>query len=109
MLRRYCGKVVERFVDSGREACSRNIVSKDTLVHHLGEEAGLRGQLMQQVRDILLALRSERLLIPRASAKGNDDDLPLLCRSLAMHKRAAANQSGSQRESSRTAQEVTSG
>jgi len=64
---------------------------------------------MEQVRDILLPLRCECLLVPGATAEGDDDYLPLLCRIRSAHKRTGADQRSGQRHSRRTAQEVTPG
>jgi hypothetical protein len=81
-----CRKVIEGFVDAGRETRGRHIVTEYSLIHHLGEEAGLRSQLLEHVRNILLPFGCEGLLIASASAKRNHYDLSLLCRSLSIHK-----------------------
>src|ERR1700756_4462325 len=101
-----CRKVVECFVDAGCEACGRHIVAQYALIHHLSEETGLWSKLVEHVRDIVLPFGGERLLIPGSTAKGNDNDFPLLCRGLSMHEWAAAHQGSSQRQSSGTAQKI---
>src|SRR5947208_10251382 len=94
-----CRKVVECFVDAGCQACGRHIVAQYSLIHHLSEETRLRSQLVEHVRDIFLPFGGERLLISSSSAKGNDNDFALLCRSLSMHECAAAHQGTSKRQS----------
>src|SRR5258705_5834754 len=107
MFGRNCRKVIECFVDAGREACGGNVVAQYALIHHLSEEARLGSQFVEQIRDILLAFGGECLLIPSSSAKGDDDDFPLFCRSLSMLKRAAAHQGSSERQSGGAAQKIT--
>src|SRR5947209_4970734 len=68
------GKVVEGFVDSGREACGCNVVAEYPLIDDLSEKSRLRGELLQHVRDVVLSFRGEGLLIACSSAKGDDDD-----------------------------------
>jgi hypothetical protein len=57
-------------------------------------------------RDILLAFGGECLLIPSSTAKGDDNDFPLLRRSLSMYKWAAAHQGSSECESGGAAQKI---
>src|SRR3979490_2471368 len=99
MFRWNCCKVIECFVDAGCEARGRHVVTQYPLIHHLSEETGLRGKLVEHIGDIFLTFGGERLLIPGSSAKGNDDDFPLLRRSLSMYKWAAAYQGSSECES----------
>src|SRR5712692_2395798 len=80
VLRRKRSKIVDRLVDSRGETGGRDIMSEDSAIHDLGKKGGLRDQLSHQVRNIPLPLRHKRLLIPRASAKRNDDNFPLLSR-----------------------------
>src|SRR5580698_8992534 len=101
-----CRKVVECFVDAGCEARGGHVVAQYPLIHHLSEETRLGSEFVEHERDILLAFGGERLLIPSSSAKGNDDDFPLLCRSLSMHEWTAADQGGPECQSSRTAQKI---
>ncbi len=61
---------------------------------------------MEQVRDILLPLRCECLLVPGATTEGDDDYLPLLCRRHSAHQRTGADQRSAQRHPCSTAQEV---
>src|SRR5450432_1453446 len=75
MFRRNSGKVIKRLVGPGSETGGGNIVAQNAAVDDLGEEGRLRNHLAHQVRDVLLALGSERLLVARASAKSDDDDL----------------------------------
>src|SRR5215472_17156364 len=79
-----CRKVVECFVDAGCQACGCDVVAQYSLIHDLGKEARLGGQLLKHVRDVFLSFRREGLLISGSSAKRNDDDLPLLCRCLSV-------------------------
>src|SRR5258708_731208 len=101
-----CREVVECFVNAGCEACGRHVVAQYPLIHHLSEEARLGRQFVEHVRDILLPFGGKGLLIPGSSAKGNDDDFPLLRCSLSMHEWAAADQGSSERQSSGTAQKI---
>jgi hypothetical protein len=56
-------------------------MSKDSVIYYLREKTGLWNQLLEHVRDVLLPLRRERLLIARPSPKGDNDHLSLLRRS----------------------------
>src|SRR6266550_1924401 len=103
-----CRKVIECFIDASRQACGRHVMAQYPLIHHLSKETRLGSQLLEHKRNIFLSFGGERLLIPSSSAKGNDNDLPLLCRSLSMHKWAAAHQGSSERQSGGTAQKVAS-
>jgi hypothetical protein len=49
-------------------------VAEDSAIDYLSEESGLRDEFAHEVRDILLTLRSEGLLIARAAAKGDHYD-----------------------------------
>ena len=57
------GKVVQRLVDTRSEAGSGYIVAENPLVAHLGKEARLRDHLVEQMRDVLLPLGREGLLV----------------------------------------------
>ena len=48
-------------------------MSEDALVDDVGIERGLRDQVVEEMRDILLAIGHESLVIARASAEGDDD------------------------------------
>ncbi len=76
------------------------------MIHHLREETRLRRKFVDQVGNVFLSLGREGLLIAGASAKGDDDNLPLLCRSRSAHKRAGAEQSRPQRHARSAAQEI---
>src|SRR5213596_840274 len=70
-------KVVDRFIDTSREAGGGDVVAKDSAIDHLCEEGGLRDKLAHQVRNVFLALGSEGLLVARASAERDDHDFSL--------------------------------
>src|SRR5260370_35153587 len=101
-----CRKVVECFVDAGCQARGRHIVTQYSLIHHLSEETRLGSQLLEHMRYVFLPVGGECLLIPSSSAKGDENDFPLLCRGLSMNEWAAAHQGSSQRQSSGTAQKI---
>ena len=103
-----CRKVIECFIDASRQACGRHVMAQYALIHHLSKETRLGSQLLEHKRNIFLSFGGERLLIPSSSAKGDDNDFALLCRSLSMHKWAAAHQGSSERQSGGTAQKVAS-
>ena len=108
MFRWNCRKVIECFVDAGRQACGGYVVAQYPLIHHLGKKARLGRQFLEHVRDIVLAFGGEGLLIPGSSAKRNDDDLPLPGRGLSVYEGAATHQGAAQGQPSRIAQEITS-
>ena len=107
MVRRDGGEVVEGFVDAGGQTGGGDIVAQDALIHHLGEEARLGRQFVEQVGNIFLSLGREGFLVAGASAEGDDDDLALLCRGRSTHKRTGAHQSRAQRHTRSAAQEIT--
>ena len=86
MVRGDRGKVIESLVYAGRQARGRHVVAKYPLVRHLREETRLRDELAEHVGNIFLPLGRKRLLVARASAKGDDDDFPFLCRGRSAHK-----------------------
>src|SRR5690349_10108609 len=69
MLRRERSEVVDRLIDARSEAGGRDVMSEDSAVDHLRKKCRLRNQLPHQVRNIFLALRRKRLLIPRPASK----------------------------------------
>src|SRR5262245_33323004 len=68
------GEVVDRLVDAGGEAGGGDVVAEDAAIYNLGEEGGLRDQLLHQVRNIFLAFGGEGFLIAGTTAKGDDHD-----------------------------------
>src|SRR5882762_3748098 len=106
VLRRQGRKIVDRLVDASGQACGRHVVTQDSPVHHLREEGRLRDKFAHQVGDILLPFRSERLLISRAAAEGDDHYLPLVLDSSPC-ERAWAKQRAPQRQSGSAAQKIT--
>src|SRR6266702_2364066 len=76
------------------------------LVRHMREKARLRNQFVQQVRNVFLALGRKGLLIPGASAKRDDDNLPLLARCLSANERTGAHQRAAQGHARCATQEV---
>src|SRR6201994_1363870 len=66
-------EVIERLVPTRDDASSSDVMPKDAAVHHLGEERSLRDELIQKMRDVLLAFDGEGLLITRSASKGDDD------------------------------------
>ncbi len=66
-------EVVEGFVAPGDDAGGRNVVAEYAAVHHLRKECSLRDELIQKMRNVLLAFGGEGLLIASAAAKGDDD------------------------------------
>src|SRR6185437_32228 len=68
-------KVVERLVDARREAGSGNVVAENAAVHDLCKERGLWREFGQQVGDVLLSAWRKGLVVARAAAKCDDDDL----------------------------------
>ena len=105
MLGSNCGKIIESFVDAGREAGRGNVVAQDSVVGNVREEARLRNQLIEQVGNVFLTFRREGLLISGAAAEGDDDDLALLADGLSAQKRARSRKRGSESKSRRGAQE----
>src|SRR5882762_6148486 len=77
VFRRQRGEVVDRLIDTGGQACGRHIVTQNSAIHDLGEKGRLRDEFAHQVWDVLLTFRSERLLVPGAATKGDDDYLSL--------------------------------
>jgi hypothetical protein len=84
-------------------------VTEYSLVHHLGEEAGLRSQFLKHVWNILLSIWGERLLVASASSKRNDDDFSLLRRSLSIDKGTGAGEGTAKCKPSRSTQKFASG
>ena len=70
---RHRREIVERLVGAGDDAGGRDVVAENAAIDHLREERRLRDQLVQQVRDVLLPVRHERLVVARASAEGDDN------------------------------------
>src|SRR5260370_13089131 len=108
MLGWNCCKVVQCFVDTGRQACGRHVVAQYPLIYYLSEKTRLGRQLLEHVGNILLAFGGAGLLIPSPSAKRNDDDLPLLCRGLSVYEWTATHQCAPECQTSRTTQKVAS-
>ena len=68
---RHRREVVECFVGAGDNAGGGNVVAEDAAIHHLGKEGGLRNQLVQQVGNVFLPVRHERLVVASAAAEGD--------------------------------------
>ena len=64
-------EVIKGLVDTGDQACGRNVVAEDPSIHYLGEKGSLGNEFLQEMRNIFLPIRHEGLFISRASAKGN--------------------------------------
>ena len=47
-------------------------MAENATIHDAGEEGGLRNQLTEQMRDVLLPVFGERLVVARTSAECND-------------------------------------
>ena len=94
MLGRHGGEVIQGFVDSGGEAGGGDVVAQNSLVGHVGEEARLRRQLAEHVGNVFLPLGREGLLVPRAAAERDHDDLALFASGFAADERAGAHQRG---------------
>src|SRR6266496_560128 len=71
-------EIIDGLVSAGGKACSRDVMSKNAAVHYLGKKRRTRNQIAQHVGNILLAFRSEGLLIAGTSAEGDHDDLLFL-------------------------------
>ena len=99
MFGRDRGKVVERFVGSGRETCGGNVMAEDTAINDLREEGRLRNHLAQEVRDVLLTLGRKSLLVSRATAEGDDYYLPLVGGDTRSSDQAGGQQGTAQRHS----------
>src|SRR4029077_19814221 len=80
MLRRKRSKIIDRLVDPGCQTGRGHVVPQNSPIYHLRKKRRLRNQLPHQVRNVFLPLRRKRLLIPRASAKRDDNHLPSLGR-----------------------------
>src|SRR5205085_1798469 len=94
-----------RLVDAGGEAGGGDVVAKDSAIHHLSEEGGLRDQFPHQVGDIFLAFRGEGFLIARTATEGDDDDLALFRGDYRSRKRCVQ-QSGAEGEAGGRAKKV---
>src|SRR5215472_3996238 len=66
------GEVIDGFVATRRQAGGGDIVAEDPTIDDLGEKRSPRNQIAQHVGDIFLPLRSERLLIARSPAEGDN-------------------------------------
>ncbi len=96
MIRRHSRKVIQRLVHTCRKARRRHIVAQNTLVRHVRKKTGLGCELTDEMRDVFLPLGRKRLLIPRPSAEGNNDDFSALVRRFGAHQWARADESASQ-------------
>src|SRR6476469_8794493 len=96
MFRRDRGEIIESLVYSGRETGCGNVMAEDSLVCHTREETRLRNEVVDQVRDVLLAFRGKGFLITRAAAKGDYDHLSLLPSRFSPKKGAGAHERGPQ-------------
>ena len=106
MFGRQGSKVVEGFVDAGRQARGGHVMSENSAIYDLGKECRLRDEFANQVRDVFLAFRRECFLIPRAAAKSYDHNFSLLGQRRHMTERARVQQRAPERHSCRSAQEV---
>src|SRR5262245_3116732 len=64
VLRRGGNEIVECLVCAGRQARVGNVVAEDSAIDDLSEKRGLREQLLQKMRDVLVTRGHEGLVIP---------------------------------------------
>ena len=69
MLGRHRREIVERLVRAGDDAGGRDVVAQNAAVDHLRKKRRLRNQFVQQVGDVLLPVRHEGFVVPRAPAE----------------------------------------
>ena len=108
MFRGNGGKVIEGFVDACSQAGGGDVVTEDALVDNVGEEARLRYQFVQQVRNIFLAFGREGLLIASATSERDHDRLAFSPGDFATHQGTCAEQRAAQAQARCVAQEVAS-
>jgi len=80
---------------------------EDAGVRDMREEARLRRQLLQHVRNVVLAFRRKGFLVARTTAKRHHDHLALLLDGFAAQQRAPAQQRRSERHTCNIAQKIT--
>src|SRR5262245_54618022 len=105
IFRRQGGEVVDRFIDAGGQARGRNVVAQNAAIDNLREKGRLRNQFLHQVRNVLLAFRSERFLIPGAASKSDDHDFSVALQYARPSEQAAGQESAGKRETRRVAKE----
>jgi len=72
------GEVVEGFVDARHDAGRGHVMAEDALVDDVGQERGLGHEFIEEVRDILLAIRHESFVVARAATEGDYHGLAIL-------------------------------
>jgi hypothetical protein len=74
-------------------------MAEDAFVDDVGEERGLRDEFIEEVRDVLLAIRHEGFVVARAAAEGDYHGLAILRDRHAAQGGGAEEGCGSQRRS----------
>ena len=52
-------------------AGSRGVVAQDAFVYHARKEGSLRDELLEEMRDVLLAVGRESFVVARAASEGD--------------------------------------
>ena len=80
VLRWRGNEIVERLVGARRQARVGDVVAENPSIDDLSKERGLREQLFQKMRNVLVTDGHEGLVIPRAAAERDDHRLAISLR-----------------------------